>query len=130
MQMADVLSTSDLVTAALNRVDRVEEHLRKAEETLAEHVSEVVPNEWVAQNKEESRQEIRKAMRPVAIVSGRSEKLREVNLASCVNPNPRTWSTVCGWPRIDAARQCKLIFEEDEILDDQERCAKCFGKAM
>ena len=109
MQMSDVLTTCDLVTAALNRVDRVEEHLRRAEEMLEEQVEKAVPPEWIVQNKEELRNEIRKAMRPVAIISGRSDKMHAVNMASCVNPNPKMWQTSCGWPWIDAACQCKLI---------------------
>ena len=130
MQMSDVLTTCDLVTAALNRVDRVEEHLRRAEEMLEEQVEKAVPPEWIVQNKEELRNEIRKAMRPVAIISGRSDKMRAVNMASCVNPNPKMWQTSCGWPWIDAACQCKLIFEEDEVGEGQERCVKCYPRAM
>ena len=130
MQMSDVLTTCDLVTAALNRVDPVEEHLRRAEEMLEEQVEKAVPPEWIVQNKEELRNEIRKAMRPVAIISGRSDRMRAVNMASCVNPNPKMWQTSCGWPWIDAACQCKLIFEEDEVGEGQERCVKCYPRAM
>ena len=128
--MSDVLTTCDLVTAALNRVDRVEEHLRRAEEMLEEQVEKAVPPEWIVQNKEELRNEIRKAMRPIAIISGRSSKMHAVNQASCVNPNPKLWQTSCGWPWIEAACQCKLIFEEDEMGDHLERCAKCYPGAM
>lgn len=130
MQMSDVLSTCDLVTAALNKVDRVEEHLKKTEEMLEEQLHNVAPPEWIVLSKEELRQEIRKAMRPIAIISGRSGKLHVVNAASCVNPNPKMWQTSCGWTWIDAACQCKLIYEEEEVNEDHERCAKCYGKAM
>lgn len=130
MQMSDVLSTCDLVSAALNRVDRVEEHLKRAEEMLEAQMGKSMSPEPIVQNKEELREEIRKAMRPTAIISERSGKLRAVNMASCANPNPKLWLTACGWPWIDAACHCKLIYEEDEVSEEQERCAKCYGRAM
>ena len=97
LQLQDMSSVCELANSILARVDCVEEAVKSAEEQLSEAVSQLSPDAWKFQNKEEFRKEMRRAMIPSAVLSLKSRKLHHVQKASCIDPNPRLWTTECGW---------------------------------
>ena len=129
MKLQDTMTMNELAANVLGRVGQVEEAIQQVEEQMTEQVRCVCPTEWIPQNREDFRKEIRSAMIPKWVFSLQSKKLHKACRASCIGANPRFWSTECGWKWFDSVNHCNLIYEDEERESSLygSNCMKCFA---
>ena len=138
----DVASIFDLLTSAMSRLARTEDdchshqsHLGKLDselKSLAEHVSasgkgriqaEAGPYPRLELN--EVREELKSMVIPLKVCLTRTKFLHAVDQRACFRSSPRTWTTKCGWPFMEA-REGQVIYEGEEIdQSNVELCGKC-----
>ena len=121
LRLHDVQNLSELLSTTLARVEDMEKTLDEAEFCLkpAHEVSQIVVDRCAL------RQEIRKALIPLKVFNLVTSKLHDVTVTSCLNQDPRCWSTKCGWKWINASSASKPFFEADDIPADLMECERC-----
>ena len=115
---------------ALTRVSHVEEAINITEEKFLQglKVLETAENDM---SRIEFRREVRAALIPEYVINLAAGRVHVVSKGSCLEKDPRFWTTRCGWTWLRSGQACKPVFDEDETdVSDFDRCLKCFATEL
>ena len=129
-RMSDEMAMMDLLNDALTRVSHVEEAINIAEEKFLQgfKVLETAENDM---SRIEFRREVRAALIPEYVINLAAGRVHVVSKGSCLEKDPRFWTTRCGWTWLRSGQACKPVFDDDETdVSDFDRCLKCFATEL
>ena len=127
-RMADELATRDMMNNVLTKVNSVEEAVKIAEKKFQDSLDslEILDS---SVNPVDFNKEVRKALIPSYVINLSGCKIHVVMRLACNNLDTRMWPTKCGWKWLKSGQAWKLVFDDDEIdNDDFFECQKCFSE--
>lgn len=128
LRMHDDLALNEVLASTLARVTKTEEAVASLESDLTEKLKhDGFPVAECPDFSDVIKREVKNSLVPEFVCNSNTSVVHVTCKSSCMNRDPKTWSTKCGWFWVRSAGISKLYYESDDIPDHIRRCGKCFN---